>query len=89
VTAFVHILEYVITVYTWLIVARALFSWFPLRRGTSLMRLYDVIYDLTEPYLALFRRIIPTSRGRSVAIDWSALAGLLVLFILLQVISRL
>lgn len=88
-TAFVHILEYVITIYTWLIVARALFSWFPLRQGTSLMRLYEVIYDLTEPYLALFRRIIPTSRGRSVAIDWSALAGLLVLFILLQVISRL
>ena len=87
--AILRVLEYAIIVYIWLIVARVLLSWLPLRRGTPLMRLYEVVYDVTEPYLGLFRRFIPPSRAGSVGIDWSTLAGSLVLFIALQALARL
>jgi uncharacterized protein YggT (Ycf19 family) len=84
-----YVLEYAIIVYIGLIVARALLSWFPLRRGTALMRLYEGIYGLTEPYLSLFRRVIPPSRTGSIGIDWSTLAGTLVLYVVLQILARL
>ena len=84
-----HVIEYAIIVYIWLIIARALLSWFPLRRGTPFMSLYEGIYNLTEPYLSLFRRFIPPSRTGSIAIDWSTLAGVLVLYIVLQALGRL
>jgi YggT family protein len=80
---------WVILVYIWLIVIRSLLSWFPLRPGTLLFRLHGLLYSVTEPYLALFRRVLPVTRAGSVGIDWSSLVALVVLFIILQVVQRL
>ena len=88
-TPIIRIAEAVLTVYILLILARALLSWFPLRRGTALMKLYEGIYSLTEPYLGLFRRFIPPSRVGGGSVDWSALAGTLVLYVVLQILARL
>lgn len=76
-----------ITIYTWLIVAQALFSWFPLRHGTILHSVYGAICSVTEPYLSIFRRFLPTPRVGAVGIDLSAIVGLLVLLVLLQVLN--
>ena len=84
-----YVIEYAISIYILVIVARALLSWLPLRRGTPLMRLYEAIYDVTEPYLRLFRRFIPAMRAGSVAIDLSTLAGTLVLIVVLRVLGSL
>jgi YggT family protein len=48
-----------------------------------------ILRTLTEPYLRLFRRLLPTARIASVGIDVSALAGLIVLLILMRVLARL
>jgi YggT family protein len=79
----------VVLVYIWIIVARALLSWFPLRPGTLLSRVNGMLYRVTEPYLALFRRFLPVSRVGSVGVDWSSLVALVVLFIVLELITRL
>jgi uncharacterized protein YggT (Ycf19 family) len=87
--AFVNLVYLAVMVYAWLIVGRALLSWMQLRRGGVLYRIYGVLYDVTEPYLSLFRRFIPVARSGGMGIDLSSLAALLVLFIVLQVLARL
>lgn len=67
-------------IYAYMIIGRAILSWFPLRSGTTMYSIYSFLYELTEPYLALFRRFLPTPRFGSVGIDISAIVGLLVLF---------
>ena len=44
---------------------------------------------MTEPYLALFRRLLPMARIGAVDIDFSPVALLLVLFIAIQILVRL
>jgi YggT family protein len=89
VSSILYIVYLIIIVYGWLIVLRALLSWFRLRPGTVMHSFYRWLYTITEPYLALFRRFLPISRFGSVGIDWSSLVALVVLFVVAQIIARL
>ena len=46
-------------IYTFILIARAIMSWFPIRPDTPVASIYRVLLDLTEPVLAPLRRIIP------------------------------
>ena len=46
-------------VYFIVLVARIILSWFPVTPGTGLASVVSILYDLTEPVLGPFRRIIP------------------------------
>ena len=85
----VHIAYLLVMIYVWLIVARAVLSWFRPGPGTLVFRLDRVLFKLTEPYLAMFRRVVPVGRAGSIGIDWSYTVALLVLFMVLQVVGRL
>ncbi len=85
----VYLLYLAVTVYAWMIVGRALLSWFPLRPGGVAARIYGVLFEVTEPYLALFRRILPVGRFGGVGIDFSAILAIIVLFVALQVLARI
>ncbi len=63
-------------VYYVLIFARVLFSWIRVPSG-PMLTIYRFIYDLTEPYLRIFRRFIPVVSG----IDFSPFIGLIILVI--------
>jgi YggT family protein len=76
-------------IYGWIIVARALLSWFPMRTDNPLWQVRRLLVRITEPYLGLFRRVLPMARFGTVGIDLSALVGLIVLFMVVQVIVRL
>jgi YggT family protein len=82
-----YLLYLALTIYLWLIIARALLSWFPLRPGGLPARLYSILFDITEPYLGIFRRVLPMARVGSVGIDLSALLGVVVLLVLLRVVA--
>lgn len=69
-------------VYTMLIFARVLLSWF---RHNPYQPVVRFIYDLTEPFLRLFRRVIPPLG----MIDISPLVALLVLSVLRQIVVSL
>jgi len=88
-SAFVYVIYLAITIYAWLIVAQAVMSWLQLKPGTTAYRVYAALGQVTEPYLGLFRRVIPVARIGGTGIDFSAIVGLLVLFIVLQVLVRL
>jgi YggT family protein len=56
----VRILHELIAVYIFILIARALTSWFPPpRQGTPFAFVTQILRDLTEPVVAPFRRVIP------------------------------
>ena len=68
-------------VYTLVIFAYILTSWVRLPYSPTLNRIQRFLYDVCEPYLRLFRRVLPATGG----IDFSPMLGL----IALGVIDRL
>jgi YggT family protein len=56
----VHLLHVLINVYLFILIARALTSWFPPPHpGTPFAFITQVLRDLTEPLLTPLRRVIP------------------------------
>ncbi|QRG65747.1 YggT family protein [Brevibacillus choshinensis] len=80
------ILDFLITVYRYMIIAYILMSWVPQMRETGIGQLLE---RLVEPYLAPFRRFIPTLGF----IDISPIVALIVLQLaysgLLSILSKL
>lgn len=72
-----RIIEIAFSVYEWMLIVRVLLSWLPLSRPNAIVKF---IYEITEPALAPFRKLIPASP--SFPIDFSPLLALLVLDLL-------
>lgn len=85
----IYIVQRLVVVYMWLIIIRALLSWFPVRRGGLVARLQHYLFVLTEPYLRLLRRILPQARMGAVGLDLSAMVGVIILIVLNQALLRL
>jgi uncharacterized protein YggT (Ycf19 family) len=85
----VSLIETAISIYIFIMFARFLLSWVPLRSGTLLYRVYSVLYDVTEPYLRLFRPWVPVVRMGNAALDLSPLAGLAVLVLVSRIVAAL
>jgi YggT family protein len=67
-----------VTVYTLLILAYIITSWIRLPYSPALNRIQRFLYDVSEPYLRLFRRFMP-SLG---PLDLSPMVAIIVLVIL-------
>jgi YggT family protein len=52
-----------IRLYSLLIFARIILSWFPISRGGALESIYNVLYAVTEPVLGPVRRALPAMGG--------------------------
>jgi YggT family protein len=69
-------------VYIILIFIRVLLSWVPrMPYNPTLRAVVDFIHQVTDPYLNLFRRIIPPLGGRGMALDLSPILAIIVLLI--------
>ena len=49
----------ILRLYLLVLVARAIFSFFPVTPGTALAQINEVLFQLTEPILGPIRRVIP------------------------------
>jgi YggT family protein len=74
-----------VTVYILLILAYIITSWIRLPYSPWLNRIQRFLYDVCEPYLRIFRRIVPSVGP----LDLSPMVGVIVLLILQGLISRL
>ncbi len=72
------IVSQIISFYGILIFVYVIMSWF--RPSGVFYDLYRVLGSLCEPYIGLFRRIVPTGGG----LDFSPMVALLVLQLLVQ-----
>lgn len=68
-------------VYYVLLIIRVVFSWIGIPSQKAVLILFRFVYDVTEPYLGIFRRFLPPMGG----IDFSPFIGI----ILLNVIERI
>ncbi|MEX2212047.1 MAG: YggT family protein [Gaiellaceae bacterium] len=73
-----------ITVYILLILVYVLSSWIRLPYNVWLNRVQRFLYDVCEPYLRLFRRVLPTFGP----LDLSPIVAILVLYVIRSVVVR-
>jgi YggT family protein len=77
-------------VYIILILIRVLMSWIPrMPYNPTLRAVLDFITETTDPYLNIFRRIIPPIGGGGFGLDLSPMIGIIVLIILRGVVVAL
>ena len=70
------------TVYLILIFVRILLSWIPrLPYNPVLHAIVTFVHDVSDPYLRIFRRIIPPIGGGGFGLDISPIVAVLVLYI--------
>jgi len=74
-----------ILVYVLLIFAYVLMSWIRLPYSSTLNRLQRFLYDVCDPYLRIFRRILPPLGP----IDLSPIVAVIVLFVIQQALDTL
>jgi uncharacterized protein YggT (Ycf19 family) len=71
-------------VYQWIILAYIILTWIPRGRGEPawLYRVREFLTMVTEPYLSVFRRLIPSVGAGGVGLDFSPILALLVIWVL-------
>ena len=71
-----------LAMFLWLmLIARVLMSWTNPRGGGGLTAF---VYQMTEPFLAPIRRLLPPTSG----VDWSPLIAMLLLGVIVRVLVR-
>jgi len=77
-------------VYIILVLLRVLMSWVPrMPYNPTLRAVLDFVSESTDPYLNLFRRVLPPIGGGGLGLDLSPMIGIIVLFILRGVVVAL
>jgi YggT family protein len=80
-----HFIDIFIWVYVLLIFVYVLTSWVRLPYSVWVRRMSDFLRDVCEPYLRLFRRILPPLGP----LDLSPVVAIFALFILMKVVDEL
>jgi YggT family protein len=82
VSGLVGIITAIIQVYAWVIIARVVLTWFPrsISPGGSLHGLYVVLFRVTEPFINLFRRLLPQAQYVG-GLDFTPMLAVLVLWV--------
>jgi YggT family protein len=74
-------------VYMILIFVRILLSWIPrIPYNPTLSAIINFIHEVTDPYLNIFRRILPPVGGGGFALDLSPIIAIIVLIIVRAIV---
>jgi YggT family protein len=77
-------------VYLILIFVRILLSWIPrLPYNRYLQAVVGFVHEVTDPYLNLFRRLLPPVGGRGFGLDLSPILAIIVLYIVQGIVVGL
>lgn len=77
-------------VYIILIFVNVLSSWIPRMPYNPWLRaVLDFVHQTTDPYLNIFRRVLPPVGGGGFALDLSPIIGIIVLFVVRSVVVGL
>jgi uncharacterized protein YggT (Ycf19 family) len=80
---FIDIVIFFLRVYIGIIIIRVIMSWFRMNMTGFWSRLNKFLFDTTEPFLIIFRKIIPLLRTGRAYIDLSYIVAILVIEILI------
>jgi YggT family protein len=90
-----RILYVLLQIYMFVLIARIILDFvvsFTGQRGpsgTAMVRTYGILYDLTEPVLRPFRRLIPPLKVGVAALDLSPIIVFALIWVLQEVAARL
>lgn len=72
-----------------LLFVRIILSWLPISPPDWLRPVFNFLYDVTEPFLRLFRRMLPSVNLGGMGLDLSPLLAFLVIAILQGIVQSL
>ena len=81
------LLQLVLNFYAGLIVIYVLLSWIPTSSGV-IAELHSVLATICEPYVGLFRRILPMAMIGGAGLDFSPFVALIVLQLVAGIVGR-
>jgi YggT family protein len=76
-------LVYLICIFAYIIT-----SWIPLPYNVWLNRIQRFLYDVVDPYLRLFRRVLPQLSLGGLGLDLSPILAIIVLFVAHSLVQR-
>ena len=79
----VIVVDRLIGFYGWLILGYVILSWFAGRGGTA-YEIYKVLGTVVEPYIGLFRRVLPTASVGGAGLDFAPLVAWFVLDLVIR-----
>lgn len=82
-----YVLYRLINFYSLLIVAECILSWFPVSGIVG--DIYEALRSITEPFVGIFRQIIPSVGGGGMRVDFSPMIAIVVLDIIGRVVLYL
>ena len=80
------LLYQVVNLYSFCILVYCIFTWFPISQGGTLGTIFGFLKKICDPYLNLFRKILPPIGG---TVDVTPILALLVLQLVVGFIARL
>ncbi|MDI6799306.1 MAG: YggT family protein [Actinomycetota bacterium] len=81
-----NFIEIAFRAYYWLLIIRILMSWVPSPSEGPIRKIYQFVYDLTEPLLSFLRKRIPLITMGSVGLDISPIIAIFLLSFLQQLV---
>lgn len=86
ITSILYIIDKIFFVYYIFILARIIMSWLPVPNNEILRSIWEIIHKITEPYLAIFRKILPPLMMGGGGFDFSPIVAIIVLEVLKRII---
>lgn len=80
---FFELIIYILQIYVWIIFIRVILSWFRINPVGIWGRIYRFIIEITEPFLMIFKKIIPPIKAGRSFIDLSPIIAIFVIQIIL------
>ncbi len=85
ITALIRLIYAAVDIYTWIILAYCIMTWFPVATGV-IADIRDALSKIVDPFLGIFRKFIPPIGGM---IDISPIVALLVLQFVVRFVVRM
>lgn len=78
-------LLFAIQAYQYLVIVRIFLGWLPIEPPPAVRPAFNFLYDVTEPFLRIFRGLLPALNLGGMALDLSPIIG----FFVLEIVQRL
>ena len=85
ITALIRLIYAAVDIYTWIILAYCIMTWFPVATGV-IADIRDALSKIVDPFLGIFRKFIPPIGGM---IDISPIVALFVLQFVVSFVVRM
>ena len=85
----IELVDFAFSLYIFLLFVRIIMSWIPIPDNPSLNIITGFIHDVTEPFLGLFRRLLPVGRVGGMGIDFSPIIAFIVLGVVKDLVNTI